>query len=102
MTIAPRIEYLNLSRVLSFSLTLKKPSKNYTCFILRRFGLFLIYLQSKKKLSEDGLQLIRNFFYTKWIKNNPKRLKINMHGFLKTFLALMKLLSLSQFYVPRF
>jgi len=28
------------------SLTLKKPSKNYTCFILRRFGLFLIHLQS--------------------------------------------------------
>jgi len=27
--------------------TLKKPAKNYTCFILRRFGLFLIHLQSK-------------------------------------------------------
>jgi len=25
--------------------TLKKPSKNYTCFISRRFGLFLIHLQ---------------------------------------------------------
>ena len=33
----------------SFSSTLKKPSKNYTCFILRRFGLFLIHLQSKNK-----------------------------------------------------
>ena len=31
------------------SSTLKKPSKNYTCFILRRFGLFLIHLQSKNK-----------------------------------------------------
>jgi len=30
-----------------FLSTLKKPSKNYTCFILRRFGLFLIHLQSK-------------------------------------------------------
>jgi len=27
----------------------KKPSKNYTCFILRRLGLFLIHLQSKNK-----------------------------------------------------
>ena len=35
----------------SFSVlsTLKKPSKNYTCYILRRFGLFLIDLQSKIK-----------------------------------------------------
>jgi len=33
---------------LTVSPTLKKPSKNYTCFILRRFGLFLIHLQSKK------------------------------------------------------
>jgi len=31
---------------LTVSLTLKKPSKNYTGFILRRFGLFLIHLQS--------------------------------------------------------
>jgi len=31
------------------SSTLKNPSKNYTCFILRRFGLFLIHLQSKNK-----------------------------------------------------
>ena len=30
------------------SSTLKKPSKNYTCFISRCFGLFLIHLQSKK------------------------------------------------------
>jgi len=27
----------------------EKPSKNYTGFILRRFGLFLIHLQSKNK-----------------------------------------------------
>jgi len=27
---------------LTVSSTLKKPSKNYTCFILRRFGLFLM------------------------------------------------------------
>jgi len=32
---------------LTVSSTLKKPSKNYTCFSLRRFGLFLIHLQSK-------------------------------------------------------
>jgi len=31
---------------LTVSSTLKKPSKNYTCFILRRFVLFLIHLQS--------------------------------------------------------
>jgi len=31
------------------SSTLKKPSKIYTCLILRRFGLFLIQLQSKNK-----------------------------------------------------
>jgi len=34
---------------LTVSSTLKKPSKNYTCFISRRFGLFLIHLQSKNK-----------------------------------------------------
>jgi len=33
--------------IYTFSSTLKKPSKNYTCFISRRFGLFLIHLQSK-------------------------------------------------------
>jgi len=71
-------------------------------FYFETFWIILNLSSVKKKLSEDGLQLIRNFFYTKWIKNNPKRLKINMHGFLKTFLALMKLLSLSQFYAPRF
>ena len=31
------------------SSTLKKPSKNYTCFISTLFGLFLIHLQSKIK-----------------------------------------------------
>jgi len=37
---------------LTVSSTLKKPSKNYivyTCFILRRFGLFLTHLQSNNK-----------------------------------------------------
>jgi len=34
---------------LTVSSTLKKLSKNHTCFILRRFGLFLIHLQSKNK-----------------------------------------------------
>ena len=34
---------------LTVSSTLKKPSKNYTCFISRRFGLFLIHLQSENK-----------------------------------------------------
>jgi len=34
---------------LTVSSTLKKPSRNYACFILRRFGLFLIHLQSKNK-----------------------------------------------------
>jgi len=34
---------------LTVSSTLKKPSKNYTCFISRHFGLFLIHLQSKNK-----------------------------------------------------
>jgi len=29
--------------------TLKKPQKNYACFILRCFGLFLIHLQLKNK-----------------------------------------------------
>jgi len=33
---------------LTVSSTPKKPSKNYTCFILRHFGLFLIHLLSKK------------------------------------------------------
>jgi len=34
---------------LTVSSTLEKLSKYYTCFILRRFGLFLIHLQSKNK-----------------------------------------------------
>ena len=34
---------------LSVSSTLKMPSNNYTCFIMRRFGLVLIHLQSKNK-----------------------------------------------------
>jgi len=34
---------------ISVSSTIKKPSKNYTCFISRRFGLFLIHLQSENK-----------------------------------------------------
>jgi len=34
---------------LTVSSTLKKPSKNCTCFILRRFGLFFIHLQTKNK-----------------------------------------------------
>jgi len=34
---------------LTVSSTLKKPSKNYTCFISRHFGLFLIHLQSENK-----------------------------------------------------
>ena len=34
---------------LTVSSALKKPSKNYTCFIFRRSGLFLIHLQSKKQ-----------------------------------------------------
>jgi len=41
------------------------------------------------------------FFDWRWIKNNPKRLKIKMYSFLKTFLVLMKLLSQSQFYAPK-
>jgi len=36
------------------------------------------------------------------MKNNPKRLKIKMYSFLKFFLVLMKLLSLSQFYAPKY
>ena len=42
---------------LTVSSTLKKPSKNYTCFISRHFGLFLIHLQSKNKAT--------NFFNVK-------------------------------------
>ena len=33
------------TQIISVLSTLKKPSKNYTCFISRRFGLFLIHLQ---------------------------------------------------------
>ena len=40
---------------LTVSSTLKKPSKNYTCFISRRFGLFLIHLQSKNKATLDNV-----------------------------------------------
>jgi len=52
---------------LTVSSTLKKLSKNYTCLISRRFGLFFIHLQSKNKanfyfLTEDGLRIIRFIF----------------------------------------
>jgi len=37
----------------------KKALKNYTCFILRRFGLFLIHLQSKTELDNlTGLAVL--------------------------------------------
>ena len=38
---------IGIRRHSGIALTLKKPSKKYTSFILRRFGLFLIHLQSK-------------------------------------------------------
>jgi len=63
--------------------SLKMPSKNYTCFILRRFRLFLIQLQSKNKAMGAAVQ------YMKCISI-----------ILKVCLVLMKLLSLSQFYAP--
>jgi len=45
---------------LTVSPTLKKPSKNYTCFISRRFGLFLIHLQSENKATlEHVSSLVR-------------------------------------------
>jgi len=59
---------------LTVSSTLKKPSKNYTCFILRRFGLFLIIFRQKTEdeklksifsqktedfLTADGSRIIR-------------------------------------------
>jgi len=40
----------NKTVCMTVSSTLKKPSKNYTCFISRRFGLFLIHLQSENML----------------------------------------------------
>jgi len=49
---------------LTVSSTLKKPSKNYTCFISKHFGLFF----------RDVSDYSRRF--GRWIKNNPKRLEI--------------------------
>ena len=46
-------------------------------------------------------ELLYYFFDWRWIKINPKRLGIKMYSFLKAFLVLMKLLSLSQFYAPK-
>ena len=46
-------------------------------------------------------ELLYYFFDWRWIKINPKRLRIKMYSFLKAFLVLMKLLSLSQFYAPK-
>jgi len=46
-------------------------------------------------------ELLYYFFDWGWIKINPKRLRIKMYSFLKAFLVLMKLLSLSQFYAPK-
>ena len=48
-----------------------------------------------------ALPSVALFFDWRWIKNNPKRLKIKMYSFWKAFLVLMKLLSLSQFYAPK-
>jgi len=44
---------------LTVSSTLKKPSKNYTCFISRRFGLFLIHLQSENKCQKINPSSVR-------------------------------------------
>ena len=46
-------------------------------------------------------ELLYYFFDWRWIKISPKRLRIKMYSFLKAFLVLMKLLSLSQFYAPK-
>jgi len=43
----PTAQMMSHFNYVVISSTLKKPSKNYTCFILKRFGLFLIHLQSK-------------------------------------------------------
>jgi len=45
-------------------------------------------------------QVLLYFFDWRWIKNNPKRLKIKHVWFFEGFLVLMKLFSLSQFYAP--
>jgi len=57
LDLSKRIILKNTSKILehktgidlTVSSTLKMPSKNYACFISRRFGLFLIHLQSKNK-----------------------------------------------------
>jgi len=54
---------------LTVSSTLKKPSKNYTCFILRRFGLFLIHLQSKIKARAVVLKLYEPVEHLRYSQN---------------------------------
>ena len=45
-----------------------------------------------QKVLKQNLALlsVALFFDWRWIKNNPKRLKIKMYSFLKDFLVLMK------------
>jgi len=43
-----------------FPSALKMPSKNYACFILRRFGLFLIHLQSKNIKQHLAMLAVKN------------------------------------------
>jgi len=40
---------VNKINIFDFFINTKKAFKNYTCFISRRFGLFLIHLQSENK-----------------------------------------------------
>ena len=75
-----------INTIINSFINTKKAFKKLYIFILRRFGLIFIHLL---------------FFDWRWIKINPKRLKIKMYSFLKVFLVLMKLLSLSQFYAPK-
>jgi len=62
---------------LTVSSTLKKPSKNYTCFVSRRFGLFLIHLQSENKAifarKETSSQERRDFFAKNFFARKEKR-----------------------------
>jgi len=67
----------------------KKAFKKQYIFILRRFGLFLIHLQSKNKaiclVVLFLTELFALFFDWRWIKNIPKRLKIKMYRFWRLF-----------------
>ena len=77
---------------------------NGLCFAFDVFCVILLFLASQSLLLLNCWhcqELLYYFFDWRWIKINPKCLRIRMYSFLKAFLVLMKLLGCCFFCIFR-